>query len=60
MRTAFVAFAGFLVSASLTGCSITTNPDGSITFKPPTEYVSDQKPVRELAFTGPVLSLIHI
>jgi len=59
MRTAFVAFAGFLVSASLTGCSITTNPDGSITFKPPTEYVSDQKPVRELAFTGQAIEVLN-
>jgi hypothetical protein len=59
MRTAFVALAGLLVSASLTACSITTNPDGSITLKPPTEYVSDQKPVRELAFTGQSIEVLN-
>ena len=60
MRTALVALAGLVASASVMACNITTNPDGSITIKPPTEFVSDQRPQKEAAYTGQVLSLIHI
>lgn len=59
MRTAFVALAGLMVSASVTACNITTNPDGTITIKPPTEFVSDQRPQKEAAYTGQAIEVLN-
>lgn len=59
MRTALVALAGLVASVSVTACSITTNPDGSITIKPPTEYVSDQRPQKEVAYTGQAIEILN-
>ncbi|MFO0638091.1 MAG: hypothetical protein U0183_02680 [Polyangiaceae bacterium] len=59
MRTAFVALAGLVASASVMACNITTNPDGSITIKPPTEFVSDQRPQKEAAYTGQVIEVLN-
>lgn len=53
MRTAFVALAGLLVSASVTACSI------SATVKPTVEFVSDQRPQKEAAYTGQVIEVLN-
>lgn len=63
MRNAFVALASLVVLASASGCTLstTTNPDGSIsiTGKTKTRFVSDQKPVREIAFTNQTIEILN-
>lgn len=63
MRTAFVALLGLAVVGAASGCTLSTvtNPDGSIsiTGKTKTRFVSDQKPVRELAYTNQVIEVLN-
>ncbi len=62
MRIASV-FASLLVLGTASACTLSTvtNPDGSITVtgKSKTRFVSDQKPVRELAYAGQVIEVLN-
>jgi len=55
MRTAFVALAGLVVSSTVVGCTL----NGSVTIKPKTEFVSDQRPQKEAAYTGQTIEVLN-
>ncbi len=63
MRTAFVALVGLAIVGASSGCTLSTvtNPDGSVTVtgKSKTRFVSDQKPVREIAFTNQTIEVLN-
>lgn len=59
MRTALVAFMGLVVSTSVVGCSLTQNPDGSVTIRTKTEFVSDARPNKEIAYTGQTIEILN-
>ncbi len=53
MRNAFVALASLVVLASASGCTL------DVTAKTKTRFVSDQKPVREIAYTNQTIEVLN-
>lgn len=53
MRTALVALAGLVASVSVTACT------AQLTIKPTAEFVSDQRPQKEAAYTGQVIEVLN-